>query len=412
MAPFYPEAEKGYPAWTSSPFLPFAGVDYWQESWLSGERGWLLTGWFWYLGMLTPMIGLVQAGAFAHADRITYLPQIGLYLMLTWTVAELSAGWPGRRVAMGGLAAIILVALMLCAHAQTAYWRDTETLWTHALACTTGNDVANNNFGSALLKRGSVDEAIPYFQTRAANQPGNAEAHNNLGSALFQKGRVDEAITSSKRRCKSSPTYAASAQQPRHRPAPKGRSGRSHRPLPKALQIKPDYAAPTTTSATLLVEKGRVDEAIGHYQKALQSEPDYANAHNNLGVALCSKREEWTKPSPIYQQALQIKPTTRKRTTTSAPLYSKRAAWTKRSPITKGRWKSSPITWKPTTTSERILSKREERAKRSANSNRRCKSNPPIPEAQNNLAWLLATCADASLRNGNGRSNWPGRPMS
>ncbi len=155
----------------------------------------LVVGWLWYLGMMIPVIGMVQISYYAHADRYTYLPQIGLYLLLTWAAAELCAGWRHRRVMLGGCATVILVALIFCARAQTAYWRNSELLWTHTLACTSDNFIAQNNLGNALVQEGAVDEAIAHFQKALQIKPDYAEAHINLANALLKKGRVAEAIT-------------------------------------------------------------------------------------------------------------------------------------------------------------------------------------------------------------------------
>jgi hypothetical protein len=128
------------------------------------KHPWLVVGWLWYLGMMVPVIGIVQISHYAHADRYTYLPQIGLYLLLTWAAADLCAGWRHRRVVLGGGSAIILMALIFCAHTQSSYWRNSESLWTHALTCTSDNYIAHNNLGNALLEKGEVDEAMAQYQ--------------------------------------------------------------------------------------------------------------------------------------------------------------------------------------------------------------------------------------------------------
>jgi len=156
-------------------------------------RPWLLMGWLWYLVMLLPVAGIIQAGLQAHADRYTYLPQIGIYAALTWLMAEWSAKLHVGRRAIGGLITAMLGMLIICAWQQTTYWKNSETLWTHALDCTTGNYVAHNSLGNALGQMGRVEEAISHYQTALEIKPDYAEAHANLGSVLDQKGRVDEA---------------------------------------------------------------------------------------------------------------------------------------------------------------------------------------------------------------------------
>ena len=243
---------------------------------LRRQRPYLLTGWLWYLIMLVPVIGILQVGSQARADRYTYLPQIGLYVLLTWAVADLCAGWRHRRMVLGGGATTILIALIFCARGQTSYWRNSESLWTHTLACTSGNAFACNNLGVTLLRQGKVDEAIPHFQKALQINPDDTEAHNGLGSALFQKGKVDEAI----------PHFQ------------------------KALQIKPDNAEACYNLGSALLQKGSVDEAIVQYQKALDIKPDYLEAQNNLAWVLAiapqASQRNGNKAVELARQANQL----------------------------------------------------------------------------------------------------------
>ena len=250
----------------------------------------LLTGWLWYLIMLAPVIGIVQVGAQARADRYTYLPQIGLYLMLTWGVAEGCAGWRHRRAMLGGLATVILAALIFCARAQTAYWRNSELLWTHTLACTSDNAIAHNNLGNALLKMDREDEAVAHFQTALEIQPAFAEAHNNLGNFLFQKGSVDEAMVHYQKALHINPDYAVAHYNLGNALIKKGRMDEAITQFQMALQINPDYAEAHNNFGYALIQKKSMNEAIAHFQKALQINPDYADARNNLSNALILSR--------------------------------------------------------------------------------------------------------------------------
>jgi tetratricopeptide (TPR) repeat protein len=304
------------------------------------RRPYFLTGWLWYLIMLVPVIGIVRVGAQARADRYTYLPQIGLYLLLTWAAADLCAGWRHRRVVLGGCATAVLVALIFCARAQTSYWRDSESLWAHTLACTSDNFIAHNDLGFALLQKGSVDEAITHFQTALQIKPDYAEAHNNLGNALCQKGSVDEAITHFQRALQIKPDYAGAHNNLGNALIKKGKVDEAIVHFQKALQITPDNVEANYNFGMALLQKGNVDEAITHFQKALQIKPDFAEAHNNLGNAMLQKGKV-DEAITHFQRALQIK--------------------------------------------------------------------PDFLEVLNNLAWLLATCPDAHIRDGVQAVKYAGR---
>ena len=249
---------------------------------LRQKRPYLITGWLWYLGMLVPVIGLVQVGEQARADRYTYLPQVGLYLALTWTIVDLSASLRRRQEILSVAAATLITALTWRAWIQASYWKNSETLWTHTLAITSGNDVAHNNLGFIFLRRGELDEAISHFQTALnirANNPqthynlGSALVHNNLGNALVRKKLVDEAITH----------------------------------YEKAVELRPDYADGHYNLGSALLQAGRIDEAIAHWQKTVSIQPNDAEAHTTLGDALLRKGQIGEAIAQ-YQAALEFSP--------------------------------------------------------------------------------------------------------
>ena len=194
LAVFYPRPESGLALWEVFGALALLLAITTGAVLTRRKRPWFLFGWLWYLGMLVPVIGIVQAGAQAHADRYTYLPQIGLTVLATWGVAKWSAGWRLPQGTMGGIAAAILAVLMICAHDQTSYWRNDGSLWAHALDCTPGSITTHVNYGNVLLEKGSVDEAVAQFQMALQIKPDYAEARLNLGNAFLQKKNMDQAI--------------------------------------------------------------------------------------------------------------------------------------------------------------------------------------------------------------------------
>ncbi len=395
-------------------------------------RPWLVVGWLWYVGMMIPVIGIVQISYYAHADRYTYLPQIGLYWLLAWAAAELSAGWRHRRVLLGVCSTIILVALIFCARTQASYWRNSETLWTHTLACTAGNYVAYNNLGSVLLQKGKgneaiaqyqkaleinpdyadahynlgnilcqkgrVDEAIAHYQKALQINPDDAEVHNNLGLALLQKGNVDEAIAQYQKALEIKPDYAGACYNLGEALFQEGKLDEAVAQYQKALQIKPDYAEAHDSLANALLQKGQVDEAIAHYQKALKIKPGYAGACYNLGNALCQKGRV-DEAIAYYQKALAIKPD-----------YAEAHDNLGNALCQEGRVDEAiahyqqALQIKPGYANARINLDNAQIKKGRRDAITRCQkalqTKPDSVEDLNNLAWLLATCPDARLRDG------------
>ena len=170
LAVLYPHPGPGLPLWKPvAALLALAAISIAVLVWRR-RRPAVLVGWFWYLGMLVPVIGLVQVGTQAMADRYTYLPQIGLCIALAWGAAQAVASWPYRRWACGAGSALVLAVLMACAWRQTTFWRDSEALWKHTLDCTSRNSVAHDNLGFVLARQGTVRRGHRRVPQGAGNQ--------------------------------------------------------------------------------------------------------------------------------------------------------------------------------------------------------------------------------------------------
>jgi tetratricopeptide (TPR) repeat protein len=243
---------------------------------LRKQRPYLITGWLWYLGMLVPVIGLVQVGWQGRADRYTYLPQIGLYIALTWVVADLTHLGRHRRTILSATGLLIIVLLSWRAWVQTAYWRDSETLFNHALAVTANNDVAENNLGIVYLRQGNVDQAIALLQAAVDVRPDNSPAHENLAKALLQKGKVSDALIHYR----------------------------------KLLELQPDNIEVHNIVGTVLIQQGRPRDAIDEWQKVLTIQPDNGNAMSNLAWVLATSPDDslrdGTKAVQLASEALRI----------------------------------------------------------------------------------------------------------
>jgi tetratricopeptide (TPR) repeat protein len=267
----------------------------------------LLMGWLWYVGMLVPVIGILQVGSQAHADRYTYLPQIGLYIGLTWAIADLCVGWRPRYVVLGSFSAATLVTLIFVAHVQASYWQNSESLWTHTLACTSDNVVAENNFGNTLLDNGNIDGAMVHFQKALQIIPNHAEAHYNLGNALFRKGDVNEAIVQYQDALQSKPNDEKTHYNLGVAFLQQGKVDEAISEFQTALHIIPDDVVVLNNLGNADFQHGSVDQAISNYQQALQINPNDAKIHYNLGVALAQKHD-FDEAIAHFQKCLKIKP--------------------------------------------------------------------------------------------------------
>jgi tetratricopeptide (TPR) repeat protein len=258
LAVFYPHPENRLPVWeVSLALIVLVGIT--AAAFVFRKKApYFVTGWLWYLSMLVPVIGLVQVGWQGHADRYTYLPQIGLYVAVTWAVTDLTRSWRFQRIALGAAGVLIVAALSWSAWLQTSYWRDSETLFTHALAVTSNNDVALNNLGILFLDKGQLDDAISKFQAAIDLRPENAPAHDNLAKALLKKGQVSEAMVHYR----------------------------------KFLELEPANVEARNTLGTALIQQGQIREAIDQWQEALSIQPENGNAASNLAWVFAACPED------------------------------------------------------------------------------------------------------------------------
>lgn len=258
LAVFYPHPENRLSPWEISLALAVLIGITMAAVILRKKAPYFIMGWFWYLGMLVPVIGLVQVGWQGHADRYTYLPEIGLYIAGTWAFADLTASWRRRRVLLSAAALLVIGALSWSAWIQTSYWRNSEMLFTHTLAVTKHNDVAENNLGIIFLQNGQLDDAISRLQAAIDLRPENGPAHNNLAKALLQKGRVEEAMVHYR----------------------------------KFLEIEPGNVEARNILGTALIQQGRIREAIEQWQEAQTIEPENGNAASNLAWVFATCPED------------------------------------------------------------------------------------------------------------------------
>jgi len=236
-------------------------------------RPYLAVGWLWYLGTLVPVIGLIQVGAQAMADRYTYVPLTGLFIMVVWGGYDLAAGWHYRKWQLALPVMVCLLALLTTARLQTGYWRNSRTIFSHAIRVAPNNLIAHNNLGMALKEEGRVKEAIRHYQQALEVDANYAYAHNNWGNALSYLGKYAEAAEHYK----------------------------------KAIEIDPQHAKAYYNLGNIALLQSREKGAIGYYQAALRIDPYYPGAHNNIGTAL-ARLDRIDEAIAHFQKAVQVSP--------------------------------------------------------------------------------------------------------
>jgi protein O-mannosyl-transferase len=263
LAVFYPYVEPAAWAWISAGFV-LAAISVFVVAQRTA-RPFLAVGWFWYLGTLAPVIGLIQAGSQARADRYTYLPTIGISIMIAWACAE----FVSNRRALAIAVTAIGVAWAVLTGRNVANWQSTETLFTHAIEVTDGNYVAYNNLGNLRRREGRFEDAAADFESAVRIQPSSADAQDNLGVALTALGRIDDAVPH----------------------------------LRDAIALRPDLAKPHIDLGSALMRSGHPGEAISEFERALAIDPQSGDAEYNLAGALASTGHR-DQAMPHFEKAL------------------------------------------------------------------------------------------------------------
>jgi Flp pilus assembly protein TadD len=230
-------------------------------------------GWLWYIGTLVPVIGLVQIGGQGMADRYTYVPLIGIFLILVWGIPEILAERTRSPSLLSAVTVVLLVALMATSWVQVRHWKDSTMLFEHALAVTSNNYLAHDNLGFELASEGEYEEAIRHHSKAVRINPEYPNAQYNLGAALAARGDFEAAILHYR----------------------------------EALRLQPGWARVHNDLGAALTSMGKLDDAIVHYSEAVKLDPFSAKPHNNLGVVLLRKRE-LDKAVSHFRRALEIQP--------------------------------------------------------------------------------------------------------
>ena len=298
LAIFYPHPGTKLPLW--QPIVCFIVLTALSVGIIhtARRRRWLAVGWLWYLGTLIPVIGLIQAGSQAMANRYTYVPAIGIFIIVAWSANQLLSRWRYRRICLGISAGLLFAVLLICTRVQVRHWQNNLTLYKHVLAVTENNSIIHNSFGCALFEKGQLDEAITHLKEAVRISPKFALARSNLGKVFLKQGKVNEAIVCFKEVLRIRKDLSevrkdlpdahyylglAKVKQERHDDAI------TH--FSEALRLKPDYINAHLHLGYSLFKLGRIQPAIEHHYKILQLKPDHLQALNALAWVLATSND-------------------------------------------------------------------------------------------------------------------------
>jgi tetratricopeptide (TPR) repeat protein len=350
---------------------------------LAKKKPYIFAGWFWFLGMLVPVIGIIQVGLQAHADRYTYLPEIGLYIVTAWAVFDLATPWRNREAIFVGSSIVIICGLGFLSHKQISYWHDDLTLWSHTLAVTDDNDAAEDAVSALLLRQGKLDESISHATREVQLKPKSAEGHARLGVALFRKHELSKALEQ----------------------------------FEYVLELRPTFPAIHYDIATVLLEKGQVKEAISEYQKELaqkdrvqlnndfgapvasESYVDEALLHANLGDAL-ARDGRLLEAAIEFRAALKISPDRPKFHYNLGSVLLQMGQTDEAIGEFRSELKLQPNDALAHSDLGIALSQTHDVSGAINEWSKALQSEPGNTNAQCNLAWIFSTSPDASIRNG------------
>jgi tetratricopeptide (TPR) repeat protein len=331
---------------------------------------WLATGWFWFLGTLVPVIGIVQVGTQAMADRYTYVPLIGLFVCAVWAVADFFGGrrWGTQLLTAAGV--LVIAACSVMTWQQASFWKNDLTLFNHALAVTANNAVAHNIVGEALLDQGEYESANEHFRAALEADPSNAIARYDFSVALARYGFA----------LAKAGKLEAAAQQ-----------------YQASLQIRPTAQVYNSLGA-VLSRLDKRDEALQQYAAALQLDPDYADGHFNFGVAL-ALTGKIDDAVAHFQEVVRLKPDSLEARTHLAELLIRQGKFDDAVAQLEEvlRRRPGPEVYRQLAFA-RIMQGKIEQAVDSLE--QAIHLDPNFPPALNDLAWLRATAPEARWRNG------------
>lgn len=253
------------------------------------KRAYLAVGWFWYLGTLVPVIGIVQVGLQAKADRYTYIPMIGISIMLAWGVAELMERWPGSQFALKTVSGVVCLAWVAITWTQIQYWQNSVTLFEHAIAATENNFIAHLFLGAVMTEKGRPQDALRHLYASVEEKPDYADAHDTLGALLAQMKESDAAAEQFNIALRIQPNDSEAHYNLGNVRLDQGRLQDAANEFTAALRIMPEFPLAHFGLGAALINLGRIDESIVQFEEALREDSHLEAAREGLRKALSVK---------------------------------------------------------------------------------------------------------------------------
>ncbi len=306
LSVYYPHPGVSPPFWKTGAAAAFICVLSVAVTWRARRYPWLFVGWFWFLGTLVPVIGLVQVGSQSMADRCMYVPMFGFCVIAAIGAGEMASRFKAAvPVSIG--AGAWLAALTACSFIQVSYWRGSVPLFTHAAEATGENWVAFNQLGFAASDAGNDNAALVFYRRALIASPDMPEVLNNTGVSLYRLGNIDEAIRYYRKAIREKPSYASAHYNLGVALTASGRVPEAMVEYRETLRHDPSNSAAHNDLGVFLWDAARFGEAIFHYREAIRCDPSNVDAHYNLGRA-SSFRGELDESASQFREAIRLKP--------------------------------------------------------------------------------------------------------
>jgi Flp pilus assembly protein TadD len=267
----------------------------------------LAVGWFWYLGTLVPVIGLVQVGLQSMADRYMYVPMIGLFIMIVWGVPELLRGWRLQTPILVAASAVVLCSLGMCTYIQVQYWESSVRLFRRTLSVTSANYIAHNLLGNALRDAGQYEESMANHRRSVTINPEYWLAYNNLAVTLSLQRRYPDAIAVYRKAISINGDDGLVRFNLGDALLQTGNIDEAAFQFGEAVRLRPEVAAFQNSLGVAMIRQGKLDEAVKALRQAIRLEPEHAGAHFNLAMIL-SHQGKYQEAIECFSEALRIQP--------------------------------------------------------------------------------------------------------